>query len=442
MVRYICHRLLAAIPIIVGVLLVTFLLFHCAAGDPAAVMAGKNASAREVEDLRRELRLDRPLFWGYWRHIGIFAEENFTASPGGWTAVPGSEWQNTHRRVFMRLAPSTTVRRPAEWPPESGETMRLRLRFRGVLWVNDTRLAAPRWRRATVALTAPAAELTFRTEADAAADLAWYRAERRQTNPFQSQFMAALREVVDLRRHDDGRLRLSFFNFGRTVLTREPIRQVLLNGLGPSLALMVPIFGIELALSLLIAMTGAFWRGRWPDSVLVVLSVAGMSVSYLVYILVGQYVLGYLLNLFPVWGYTSWRHLLLPVIVGVASGLGGSVRFYRSVFLNELYRDHVRTALAKGCSPWRVMVMHVLPNALIPVLTRVAVVLPFLFTGSLLLESFFGIPGLGYAGITALANADLQLLKALVLLGSLLFVGANIAADIGYALVDPRVTLR
>ncbi|MPN45718.1 Glutathione transport system permease protein GsiC [bioreactor metagenome] len=128
-------------------------------------------------------------------------------------------------------------------------------------------------------------------------------------------------------------------------------------------------------------------------------------------------------------------------MIGILCGLGGGVRFYRSVFVNELGKEYLRTARAKGCAPASIYGKHLLRNAMIPIITRAGSVLPFLFTGSLLLESFFGIPGLGYAGLDALYNGDLQLLKALVVVSALLFVVINLATDIAYAWVDPRIRL-
>ena len=166
-----------------------------------------------------------------------------------------------------------------------------------------------------------------------------------------------------------------------------------------------------------------------------------MSISYLVLILLAQWFLGYYCNWFPVWGWGSWKYLALPVLVGIASGLGGGVRFYRTVFVDELRREYLRTARAKGCSRLSIYGRHLLRNAAIPVITRASSVLPFLFTGSLLLETFFGIPGLGFAGVDALNNADLQLLKALVIVSALLFVLLNLLADLAYAWADPRIRL-
>ena len=166
-----------------------------------------------------------------------------------------------------------------------------------------------------------------------------------------------------------------------------------------------------------------------------------MSVNYLVWIVIGQFVFAYKLGWFPVWGFESWRNLLLPVAIGVATGLGLNVRFYRTILLEEMHKDYVKTAFAKGLGPGRVLFKHVLKNALGPVITNVALALPFLYTGSVLLESFFGIPGLGYLSLNAIHSSDVDVVRAVVLVGAMLFTGANILADIALAWVDPRVKL-
>ena len=230
-------------------------------------------------------------------------------------------------------------------------------------------------------------------------------------------------------------------DFGRTITTREPIGEILKRGVGPSLLLMVPIFLGELILGLILALVATAFKDSWIDRLLVLFSVAGISVSYLVVIIFAQWFLGYYYDLFPVWGWEGLANLGLPILVGIACGLGGNVRFYRTVFVNELRREYLRTAAAKGCSPLSIYGKHLLRNASIQVITRASAALPFLFTGSLLLESFFGIPGLGFAGIDALYNSDLQLLKALVVTSALLFLTMNLLADIAYAWADPRIRL-
>ena len=235
---------------------------------------------------------------------------------------------------------------------------------------------------------------------------------------------------------------VSFFNFGESLMTREPVKEILWRGMKVSLLLMIPVFFGEMLFGIAFALIAAAFRNRWPDRLLLVLSVAGMSVSYVVIIIAAQWFLGYRLGLFPLWGFESPANLLLPVTVGIISGIGANVRFYRTVFVDELGKEYLRTAVAKGVSPLRVYGVHLLRNAALQIITRAGSTLPFIFTGSLLLESFFGIPGLGFAGIEALYNSDIALLKALVVLSALLFVFINLLCDLIYAWADPRVRVK
>jgi peptide/nickel transport system permease protein len=232
------------------------------------------------------------------------------------------------------------------------------------------------------------------------------------------------------------------FDFGVSSSTNQKVSSMLKAGIGPSLSLTVPIFVAELLITISVALLCAFYRDRWLDRAVVILCVALMSVNYIVWIVAGQFVLANRLGWFPVWGYESWRYLLLPVLIGTVSGLGGGVRFYRTIMLDELYKEYVRTALAKGASQARVLFSHVLKNALIPIITNVVITIPFLYTGSLLLESFYGIPGLGYLGVNAVNSSDVDVIRAIVLIGSLTFVVFNLLTDLCYAWADPRVRLR
>jgi peptide/nickel transport system permease protein len=240
--------------------------------------------------------------------------------------------------------------------------------------------------------------------------------------------------------------RMLTFDFGRSdaddVLIIERLRQ----GAGPSLALTIPLFVVGITLGIVLSLFVAFFRETYIDRMGVFLCVLGMSVSILLYIVGAQYLIAKLLRWFPISGFDSdpaviGRFLALPVVVGIASGVGGDVRFYRTVFIEETGRDYVRTARAKGAGEIRVMVHHVLRNALIPILTRVVLAIPFLFMGSLLLESFFGIPGLGAITVDAINGNDFSTLRTMVFIGALLFVAGQIATDVSYALVDPRVRL-
>jgi peptide/nickel transport system permease protein len=307
---YLIKRLIGGIPILLGVTLLTFILFQVAGGDPAAEFLGKNASAADIETLRREYGLDRPL----------------------------------------------------------------------VL-----------------------------------------------------QYFAYLLQIVRL-------------DFGRSFVTRQPVIDLLIQGAGPSLSLTIPALVITTTVSIAVALVAAHYRGRIADRLLVLLMVIGMSMSFLVYIVVGQYLLAFRWPLFQIHGYQSgfwerWPYLALPIAIIVAVGAGYDTRFYRAVIVEESSKDYVTTARGKGLAPWRVLVVHVLPNALVPIVTRVMISIPFLVTGSLLLESFFGIPGLGGTLLDAIGHADFPVIRAYTVLVAILFVLTNLVTDVFYAIVDPRVRL-
>jgi len=236
------------------------------------------------------------------------------------------------------------------------------------------------------------------------------------------------------------------FDFGRSDADDSPILERIRLGMGPSLSLTLPIFTFGVLFGVGLSLFVAYFRETYIDRMGVVLCVLGMSLSILLYIIGGQFLIGKTLRWFPISGFDAspavmLRFLALPVLVGLAEGLGGSIRFYRTVFIEETGRDYVRTARAKGCGDGRIMARHVLHNAMIPILTRVVVSIPFLFTGSLLLESFFGIPGLGSMMVDAIHGNDFATLRAMVFIGALLFIAAQILTDVAYTLVDPRVRL-
>jgi peptide/nickel transport system permease protein len=322
---YIIRRLLNMIPIVFGVMVITFILFRVVGGDISSELAGKAASKEVIQEIRHEYGWDKPLFF------------------------------NVH----------------------------------------------------------PTSVKDF----------------------FNTQFFDHLYNSFT-------------FNFGKSLRDRQDIWAIIKEGAVPSLSLTVPMLFIGLVISLSISLVVAYVRGGWLDKTLVFLCVVGMSMPFLSYILIGQYYFAYKwgasLNI-PVFGYETGlakiRYLILPVCIGVVSGLGSSVRFYRTVILDEIHADYVRTARAKGASRTRVLFKHVLKNAMIPVITQVVLAIPFLFLGSLLLERFFGIPGLGYLTIEAINARDYPVISAMTLIGSLLYVVGLLVTDICYALVDPRVEL-
>jgi peptide/nickel transport system permease protein len=257
--------------------------------------------------------------------------------------------------------------------------------------------------------------------------------------------------VGDARRYSDTLLfdhyrRMLTFDFGNSDADDSSIARRLKEGMGPSLGLTVPLFLLGLGLGVLLALFVAFFRETYIDRAILVLCMLTMSVAGLLYIIAGQYLVGMLLRWFPISGFDfepalAARFLALPILVGVVSGIGADVRLYRTIFVEEINRDYVRTARAKGCGEARVMLAHVLRNALIPILTNIVITIPFLFTGALLLESFFGIPGLGSLTVEAIQGNDFSTLRTMVYLGALLFIAGQILTDLSYALADPRVRL-
>lgn len=236
------------------------------------------------------------------------------------------------------------------------------------------------------------------------------------------------------------------FDFGRSYKSKQQISEMILNGMGPSLMLAVPAFFFTVVLALAIAVAAAYLRGTWWDRTLSVACVMGMSVSALVYILFGQKVLAYEWGWFPISGFDArfpegLKYVLLPALIWVVVSLGSDVRYFRNALLDEVSQDYVRTARAKGLAETAVFFKHVLKNALIPVITYVVIEIPFLMMGSFLLETFFGIPGLGSITVEALTDSDFPVLKAMVTLFSILFVLGQAMTDILYTWVDPRVRL-
>ena len=309
MTTFIIRRLLHMVPIVLGVLLLTFVLFTLVGGDISQQIAGKNADAETIAEIRHEYGFDKPLF------------------------------------------------------------------------------------------------------------LSW-----------DSQFLAHFKKAFT-------------FQFGRA-LDREKISEKILRGVAPSLALTVPMFLGTLLVSISFALVVAFLRGTVWDHIIVILCVAGMSLPYLSFIIFGQYFFAYKLDWFPIFyapDQPMAHSVVLPALIGIVAGLGSNLRFYRTIMLDEIRSDYVRTAFAKGLSPRKVLFKHVLKNAMIPIVTNVVLSIPYLILGSLLLERFFGIPGLGYLMFDAVSSRDFFILNALTFIMALLIAFFTLVADVCYAWVDPRV---
>ncbi len=379
MTAYIIRRLLYMIPIVIGVLLVTFCLFTLVGGDISQQIAGKNADAETIAEIRHEYGFDKPLFVGFEPLEG-----------DRWTEPDDPDYllqyieQTDGGAAFVTDFQKVTARQAARQDWLKGLFMQR---------LKDGRIGQ-----------------------------AW-----KMLN-FDSQFLAQFTRAFT-------------FHFGRA-LDRERISEKILRGVGPSLALTLPMFIGTLVISISFALIVAFLRGTVWDHIIVILCVAGMSIPYLSFIIFGQFFFAYKLDWFPIF-YAPDRPMavsvVLPALIGIVAGLGTNLRFYRTIMLDEVRSDYVRTAFAKGLSAPTVLFKHVLKNAMIPIVTNVVLSIPYLILGSLLLERFFGIPGLGYLMIEAINARDFFVLNAMTFILALLIAFFTLLTDICYAWVDPRV---
>ncbi len=312
MANYFLRRLWQMIPTLLGVILLVFFLFNWVGGDPAQVLAGKISDAAQIENIRKQLGVDLPI----WQQLLIFVKQVFTA------------------------------------------------------------------------------------------------------------------------------------DFGRSWSTQEDVSHIFVTRIGPSLTIMVPVLLLETLLGIVFAMGVAYVRGSLTDRMIMLITTVAMSVSFLVYIIVGQYWLGFKLGWFPVQGWSEnfWTNLstyaVLPIILAVLVGLAPTTRLYRSFFLDEMNQDYVRTARAKGLTERVVMFKHVFRNALIPILTNIALYLPSLMIGSFLLEKFFSIPGLGREVINAVERSDFPVIKAITIYLAIATMFINLVTDLFYKWADPRVQFK
>lgn len=311
MIKYIIRRLLYLIPVLLGVSFIIFVLFNLVSGDPTAVLLGKNATAKQMAELREQLGLNKPLLDQYFDVV----KSAFT------------------------------------------------------------------------------------------------------------------------------------FDFGRSWATKQEISQMIIQGAYPSMALTVPAFIISTILSLIISLVVAFYRGKGIDLFVRFMCIAGVSISALAYILFFQYFFAYQLGWFEISGFEFGfpefvPFIALPAIIFILLSLGPDVRFFRTVILDEIYQDYVRTARAKGLSEVIILLKHVLRNALIPIITYVVIQIPSLILGALLLENFFSIPGLGGITLNALNSSDFPVIKAMAILSSVLYIILSLVTDVLYTFADPRVKLK
>ena len=264
--------------------------------------------------------------------------------------------------------------------------------------------------------------------------IAEVRAELGLDGPLYMQFGRHLQQMIT-------------FDFGRSWSTKQTISSMITSGIDASMSLTVPAFIIAQIITIALALFIAFFRGTLFDKSSLVFCLALMSFSSLVYILAGQYFMAYEFSMFPISGWDPswvgrWQYLILPILIYVILSLGSNVLFYRTVFIDQLHQDYVRTARSKGLTDNVIMFKHILRNALIPIITVIVAQMPFLIVGSLLIEAFFGIPGLGGMTFLAINDADFPVIKAMTMIGAVLYLIFQLIADIMYAVVDPMVQVR
>ncbi len=238
------------------------------------------------------------------------------------------------------------------------------------------------------------------------------------------------------------------FDWGKSWATNEAISHLFADRLPNTLTVMIPILVLDVLLALPIAMWVAYRRGSLTDRTIMVATTVALSISFLVYVIVGQYVFGFQLGWFPVQGWSDsvWTNLVvycpLPVMLAVMVGIAPQTRLYRSFFLDELGQDYVRTARAKGMTERVALFRHVLRNAMIPILTNIGLLLPGIFVGSFLIEVFFSIPGLGREVLTAVNRSDFPVIQAVTIYLAVLTMVINLLTDVAYKIADPRVVLK
>jgi peptide/nickel transport system permease protein len=237
------------------------------------------------------------------------------------------------------------------------------------------------------------------------------------------------------------------FDFGHSWATKQEISKMIRQGAYPSLCLSVPAFIISTVISLFISVFVAYYRGKGIDLFVRVVCIAGMSISALAYILFFQWFFAYKLGWFEISGFEDGfpnfiPYIALPAIIWIVLSIGPDVRFFRTVILDEIYQDYVRTARSKGLSEMTILLHHVLRNAMIPIITYVVIQIPSLILGALLLENFFSIPGLGGMTLNALNSSDFPVMKAMAIISSVGYIIFGLISDILYTVADPRIKFK
>lgn len=424
MIAYIIRRVLYAIPILIGVNLLVFLLFFVvnSPDDMArAHLGSKHTTPEALDSWKREHNLHLPMFFnaGWERVASISSTEKDSTA----VELPG---EGNYRLIIGDPGIRLEESRDLVFVPESSQRMK---------WKGRSGEAAPgEYRFSITGEEQLALQAQLKVEPAAAGHRMLI--EKQESLSLDR----ALTETIFWKRS----VKMLFFDYGRNDLGDDILSEILVRIL-PSLIITVPALFIGALINIMLSMMMAAYRGSYIDTVGTLACVVLISISTLFYIIFGQWIFGAILKLVPISGFDyegySPRFLILPVTIIVVSGMGAATRFYRTLFLEEMGKQYVQTARSKGIPEGRVFFVHVLKNAMIPILTGLVVQLPLLFVGSLLIENFFSIPGMGAYTVQAIKGQDFASVQAMVSLGSLMYVVALLVTDLLYVVVDPRVRL-
>ena len=446
MIAYILRRTLYAVPIILGVNVITFIVFFFV-NDPDNVartsIGRKHATLEAIEKWKRERNYHLPYFY----NDGWQQEAALEVPASGWIKLPSTPAGDVRisiemphgagaARLTLACNPAGSIL-PGEWagpadvPAEMPEG-----------YAADATTLLSYGRRTEIlelsVTAAQGADLQLHASLPDGLPQLIVRAYRREDLGFAERFTQTLFVQKSLK--------FLLFDFGKSDRNDRSISGEIGERIRPSLSITVPMFLLALIVEIAIALFVAYVRGTYADFWTLVGCIALMSISIMFYVIFGQWLMGKTLRLLPVSGFDdgvySAKFVLMPVLLGLAAGLGAGVRLYRTFFLEEINRDYVRTARMKGIPDARVLTTHVLKNAMIPIMTGAIVSIPFLLMGTLILESFFAVPGMGSYTIEAIAREDFPIVQAMTFLGSLLYIVALLLTDIAYTLVDPRVRLQ
>lgn len=423
MLKFILRRLLQIIPIVLGAMTITFVLAYQVGRSPGMAALGEKASPQQIEDFNEHYGFNKPAIVGRTVPTLAHLDQDMAKSAGAWAQVSNATYVAADKaggRGYLKCAAVPVP--PLNFPLRQDTSYRWTATWRtpGGPWTETSIVAPPTGNALDLAPLFPGAGEEFH--------LAEMKLRRLVDHPFDSQIVHYFSHIARL-------------DFGISTSANLPVIQLIKDGIRPTMTLAIPILVSEVIVGVSLGLLCAFFRGRLFDRAMVFVSVSLMSINYLVWIVVGQYLLAFKLGWFPIWGFESWAYLVLPVAIGTVSGFGADVRFYRTVMLDEVYKDYVRTAFAKGVSTRGVLFKHVLRNAMVPIVTNVMISIPFLYTGSLLLESYFGIPGIGYLSVNAVNSNDPYVIRAIVFFGSILYTLCGLASDLLAAFFDPRIKL-